>query len=92
MYGPSGPEARPGLITWTAGGQFAKQTRNIDRAGGTIGGLMNRAKEQVLIRKAKAGDGEAIAALIRSHQDALYAFILRQQRVQDVDGKIPAAR
>lgn len=38
---------------------------------------MNRAKEQVLIRKAKAGDGEAIAALIRAHQDALYAFILR---------------
>ena len=39
--------------------------------------MIARETEQVLIRKAKAGDGEAIAALIRAHQEALYAFILR---------------
>ncbi len=30
-----------------------------------------------MIRRAKAGDGKAIEALIRAHQDALFAFILR---------------
>ena len=38
---------------------------------------MTRADELILIQAAKAGDGNAIAALIKSHQDALYAFILR---------------
>lgn len=38
---------------------------------------MNRSTEQRLIRKAQAGDGRAIEALIRGHQDALYAFMLR---------------
>ncbi|MHC5009156.1 MAG: RNA polymerase sigma factor, partial [Planctomycetota bacterium] len=33
--------------------------------------------EYTLIRRAKEGDEEAIEALIRAHQDALYAFILR---------------
>jgi RNA polymerase sigma-70 factor (ECF subfamily) len=38
---------------------------------------MERATEQEFIRKAKAGDGDAVAALVRAHQEALYAFILR---------------
>jgi RNA polymerase sigma-70 factor (ECF subfamily) len=39
--------------------------------------MIARETEQALIVKAKAGDGEAIAALIKAHQEALYAFILR---------------
>lgn len=39
---------------------------------------MDRAEEHALVRRAKAGDEEAIAALIRAHQDGLYAFILRK--------------
>ncbi|MCA9289847.1 MAG: RNA polymerase sigma factor [Phycisphaerales bacterium] len=38
---------------------------------------MDKAVEVEIIRKAKAGDGRAIEALIRAHQDALYAFMLR---------------
>jgi RNA polymerase sigma-70 factor (ECF subfamily) len=38
---------------------------------------MKKSIEQEMIRKAKAGDGSAVEALIRAHQDALYAFILR---------------
>ncbi|MDY7110644.1 MAG: sigma-70 family RNA polymerase sigma factor [Planctomycetota bacterium] len=38
---------------------------------------MNRATERTLIRRAMGGDGNAIEALIRAHQDALFAFILR---------------
>jgi RNA polymerase sigma-70 factor (ECF subfamily) len=41
------------------------------------GGAMDRSTEHALIRRAKQGDEEAIEALIRAHQDALYAFILR---------------
>ena len=41
------------------------------------GSVMERSVEYTLIRRAKEGDGEAIEALIRAHQDALYAFILR---------------
>jgi RNA polymerase sigma-70 factor (ECF subfamily) len=39
--------------------------------------IIKRSTEHELIRHAKAGDGAAIEALIRAHQDALYAFILR---------------
>src|SRR5262245_13167063 len=39
--------------------------------------MMLKSSERSLIRKAKAGDGKAIEALIRAHQDALYAFMLR---------------
>ena len=39
--------------------------------------VMNRAEEHVLVRRAKEGDDQAIADLIRAHQDGLYAFILR---------------
>ncbi len=38
---------------------------------------MQRSVEHTLVRRAKEGDEEAIEALIRAHQDALYAFILR---------------
>ncbi len=40
-------------------------------------GAMNKADEHDLVRKAKAGDAEAMEALICAHQQALYAFILR---------------
>lgn len=45
---------------------------------------MEKAREHELIRKAKAGDGKAIEAIIRAHQDALYAFILRLSGRPDV--------
>ncbi len=38
---------------------------------------MKKSVEHTLVRRAKEGDEEAIEALIRAHQDALYAFILR---------------
>jgi RNA polymerase sigma-70 factor (ECF subfamily) len=38
---------------------------------------MDRSAEHTLIRRAKEGDERAVEALIRAHQDALYAFILR---------------
>ena len=41
------------------------------------GSVMKRSEEFALVRRAKEGDEEAIEALIRAHQDALYAFILR---------------
>jgi RNA polymerase sigma-70 factor (ECF subfamily) len=39
---------------------------------------MNRLEEQRLIRSARRGDGDAMAALIRHHQQSLYAFLLRR--------------
>jgi len=39
--------------------------------------IMNRTTERALIRRAKNGDGRAVEALIRAHQEALFAFILR---------------
>jgi RNA polymerase sigma-70 factor (ECF subfamily) len=39
--------------------------------------IISKAREHELIRAAKAGDGKAVEGLIRSHQEALYAFILR---------------
>jgi len=39
--------------------------------------MMLKSSEHALIRKAKQGDGRAIEGLIRAHQDALYAFMLR---------------
>ena len=38
---------------------------------------MNKAAEHAVVRRAKAGDEKAVEALIRAHQDGLYAFILR---------------
>lgn len=38
---------------------------------------MTRSEEHALIRKAKAGDGRALEAIVRAHQEALYAFMLR---------------
>ncbi|MFO0873757.1 MAG: RNA polymerase sigma factor [Phycisphaerales bacterium] len=40
--------------------------------------------ERRLIRKAQTGDGAAIESLIRGHQDALYAFMLRMSGRPDV--------
>jgi len=45
---------------------------------------MNRADEDILIRKAKDGDGGAIASLIQHHQEALYSFMLRLSGRPDV--------
>lgn len=39
--------------------------------------VMNKVDEHELVRKAKAGDATAMEALIRAHQQGLYAFILR---------------
>lgn len=46
--------------------------------------LISKATEHRLIRRAKAGDGDAIQALIKAHQDALYAFMLRMSGRPDV--------
>lgn len=46
--------------------------------------MMLKASEHALIRKAKLGDGMAIEGLIRAHQDALYAFMLRMSGRPDV--------
>lgn len=39
--------------------------------------MLEKKLELVLVRRAKRGDAEAMEALIRAHQDALYAFLLR---------------
>ena len=39
--------------------------------------MIARMNERNLVRQAKAGDGDAIAALIRAHQGGLYAYILQ---------------
>ncbi len=46
--------------------------------------MMLKASEHALIRKARSGDGHAIESLIRAHQDALYAFMLRMSGRPDV--------
>ena len=46
--------------------------------------MLLKSSEHALIRKAKQGDGRAIEALIRAHQDALYAFMLRMSGRPDV--------
>lgn len=46
--------------------------------------MILRSSEHALIRKARKGDGRAIEALIRAHQEALYAFMLRMSGRPDV--------
>ncbi len=46
--------------------------------------IIPKATERRLIRKARKGDGNAVAALITAHQDALYAFMLRMTGRPDV--------
>lgn len=46
--------------------------------------MMLKSSEHALIRRARKGDGDAIEALIRAHQDALYAFMLRMSGRPDV--------
>jgi RNA polymerase sigma-70 factor, ECF subfamily len=45
---------------------------------------MNRADEDILVSRAKLGDGSAIASLIQHHQEALYSFMLRLSGRPDV--------
>jgi len=47
-------------------------------------GMIPRDEELKLIRRARRGDGAAIESLIRAHQDALYAFLLRMSGRPDV--------
>lgn len=46
--------------------------------------MMCQTREVRLIGRAQKGEGEAIAELIREHQDALYAFMLRLSGRPDV--------
>jgi RNA polymerase sigma-70 factor (ECF subfamily) len=46
--------------------------------------MIKKTIELQLIRRAKGGDGPAIEELIRAHQEALYAFILRMSGRPDV--------
>lgn len=46
--------------------------------------IIEKLTEVSLIRKAKRGDGKAMEALIRAHQEALYAFMLRISGRPDV--------
>lgn len=39
--------------------------------------MLEKKREVALVRRAKRGDAEAMEALIRAHQEALYAFLLR---------------
>ena len=55
-----------------------------DGSVSTIMAMMLKSSEHVLIRKAKAGNAKAIEALIRAHQEALYAFMLRMSGRPDV--------
>jgi RNA polymerase sigma-70 factor (ECF subfamily) len=45
---------------------------------------MTKEAEYALIRSALAGDGAAIEALVRAHQDSLFGFILRMSGRPDV--------
>lgn len=60
------------------------QLRWRDSVGTMSMAMLHKSSELALIRKAKAGDGNAIEALIRAHQDALYAFMLRMSGRPDV--------
>lgn len=46
--------------------------------------IIEKLTEVSLIRKARRGDGKAMEALIRAHQEALYAFMLRLSGRPDV--------
>ena len=51
--------------------------------------MMERASEHAMIRRARKGEAAAMEALIRAHQEALYAFMLRElyeaNRTQSVE-------
>ncbi len=44
---------------------------------------MDRVDEDALVRRAKAGDEEAVEALIRAHQESLFQFVLRMSGRRD---------
>jgi RNA polymerase sigma-70 factor (ECF subfamily) len=46
--------------------------------------MLERSVEHALVRRARKGDGTAIEALIKSHQEALFAFMLRMSGRPDV--------
>lgn len=46
--------------------------------------MLEKSSEHTLIRRARKGDGTAIEALIKAHQEALYAFMLRMSGRPDV--------
>jgi RNA polymerase sigma-70 factor, ECF subfamily len=46
--------------------------------------MMSKSRETRLIRRAQQGDGDAVAELIETHQDALYSFMLRLSGRPDV--------
>lgn len=46
--------------------------------------MMGQITERALVRRARRGDSRAIEGLIRAHQDALFAFILRMSGRPDV--------
>jgi len=46
--------------------------------------MLQKSSELALIRRARKGEGDAIEALIRAHQEALYAFMLRMSGRPDV--------
>lgn len=46
--------------------------------------MLAKTSEQSLIRRARKGDGKAIEALIRAHQEALYSFMLRMSGRPDI--------
>lgn len=50
--------------------------------------MLERSTEIGLVRRARKGDGTAIEALIKSHQEALYAFMLRMSGRPDVAADI----
>ena len=45
--------------------------------------MMDITEEHALVRRAKTGDGRAIEGLVRAHQEALYAFMLRMSGSPD---------
>ncbi len=49
-----------------------------------VSAMMDKKTEVKLIRRAKKGEAKAIEALIRQHQGALYAFLLRMSGRNDV--------
>ena len=55
-------------------------------------GMISKKLELDLIARAKAGDGEAIAALIRSHQDDLIVFRVYRNRIDHnaIEENLPA--
>ena len=59
-------------------------TRVEDTGMKDVRAMMDKKTEVKLIRRAKRGEAKAIEALIRQHQGALYAFLLRMSGRTDI--------